>query len=136
MVFEHTISLRVRYAETDQMGYVYYGNYAIYYEVARVECIRALGCSYKSLEEDGILLPVYEHYSKFIAPARYDEILTIKTRIKEKPTSSRIQFEYEIFNENGKIINIGSTTLVFVNKQTGRPCLVPDRISRLFDVLS
>jgi len=133
VIFEHQITIRVRYAETDQMGYVYYGNYATYYEVARVECIRALGCSYKELEENGVMLPVYEHYTKFIAPARYDEVLTINTKIKEKPHGSRIHFEYEIFNEAGKLINLGNTTLVFVSKQTGRPCPPPDFLMVLLE---
>jgi acyl-CoA thioester hydrolase len=119
-MFQHEIQLRVRYAETDQMGVVYYGNYATYYEVARVECIRALGFSYKALEDSGVMLPVLENYSKYIRPAKYDDLLTVKVVIKELP-STRITFHYEIFNEENTLLNIGTTTLVFIDKHSGRP---------------
>ena len=91
--FEH--KLRVRYAETDQMGYVYYGNYATYYEVARAESIRSIGLSYKEIEEAGVIMPVLENNSKYIRPARYDDELTIKLRIPEKP-GVKIRYEYDI----------------------------------------
>ncbi len=117
--------IRVRYAETDQMGFVYYGNYATYYEVARVEALRALGITYKSLEAKGILLPVLENYSKFILPARYDDHLTVKL-ILEKMSGSRLSFAYEVFNEEKKLINLGKTTLVFISRDTGKPIEAPD----------
>ena len=126
----HTIEIRVRYAETDQMGYVYYGNYATYYEVARVESLRNLGFSYKSLEEDGILMPVTENKSKFIRPAKYDDLLTIEVMVKKFPTN-RITFEYEIYNERKKLINLGETILAFVDKKTGRAHEVPESIAKL-----
>jgi acyl-CoA thioester hydrolase len=116
----HEIQVRVRYAETDQMGYVYYGNYATYFEVARVETFRAIGFSYKEMEEAGIIMPVLEYKTKFIKPAFYDDLLTIKVIIREKP-SVRIRFEYEVYNEKGVLLNISETTLVFVNKETGKP---------------
>lgn len=116
--------LRVRYGETDQMGYVYYGNYASYFEVARVESLRQLGMTYKELEEMGVMLPVLENKSKYLAPALYDDHLRIVTSIKEKP-GVRIRFEYEIFNEAGKMLHQGETLLAFVNKKTGRPCRPP-----------
>jgi len=112
--------VRVRYGETDQMGYVYYGVYAMYYEVARVESLRQLGMSYKELEEMGVMLPVLENHTKYLAPAFYDEELLIVTNIRDKP-GVRIKFEYEIYNPGGKLINQGETLLAFVDKKTGRP---------------
>jgi len=124
------INIRVRYAETDKMGYVYYGNYATYYEVARVESLRNLGFSYKLLEEDGIMMPVAENKSRFIRPAKYDDLLTIKVIINKMPIK-RIIFKYEIFNEKEKLINLGETTLAFVNMKNGRACDAPERILNL-----
>ena len=123
-------SVRVRYAETDQMGYVYYGNYAMYYEVARVESFRNLGFAYKELEEQGVMMPVLEHYSKFLKPGRYDERLTIKVRIPEMP-GVRIRFEYEIFNEKDEHIQTGWTLLVFINMENGRPVKAPTHMVEL-----
>lgn len=124
------INIRVRYAETDQMGYVYYGNYATYYEVARVESLRNLGFSYKLLEEQGVMMPVIENKSKFIRPARYDDLLTIKVKVEEMP-ESRITFKYEVYNEQEKLINLGETILAFVNMKNGRPCDAPESIVTL-----
>jgi acyl-CoA thioester hydrolase len=123
-MYQFETNIRVRYAETDQMGFVYYGNYATYYEVTRVEALRSLGISYKILEENGVLMPVLENWSKYIRPAKYDDLLTIKLFLKEMP-SMRITFEYEVFNEDKKIINLGSTTLVFLEKSSGKPIQVP-----------
>ena len=116
--------IRVRYGETDQMGYCYYGNYAQYFEVGRVEALRGLGMSYKSLEESGVMLPVLEFKIKYLKPAFYDDLLTIKTTIKTLP-AARIHFEYETFNEAGTLLNVGETTLVFINKTTNKPCPAP-----------
>lgn len=124
-MFTFETNIRVRYAETDQMGYVYYGNYATYYEVARVECLRSLGFTYKSLEFQGVMMPVLENKSKYIRPARYDDLLTIKVTVKKKP-ETRMTFEYEVFNEQRKLINIGETVLVFVDMVTGKTCVAPE----------
>lgn len=129
-MFESQARVRVRYAETDQMGYVYYGNYAMYYEVGRVESLRNLGLSYKELEDMGVMMPVLEHKSKFIAPGKYDENLTIKVKIPEMPRV-RIRFEYEVFNEKEQLINIGETTLVFVDMKSGKPCKMPEVMDNL-----
>ncbi len=118
------IQIRVRYSETDRMSYVYYGNYAQYFEVARVESLRTLGISYRDMEDDGVLLPVLDFSVKFLKPALYDELLTIKTSIAELP-KARIIFNYETYNEQGALLNKASTTLVFVNKATGRPMAAP-----------
>ena len=121
-MIEHICKIRVRYSETDQMGYVYYGNYASYYEVARVEMLRSLGTSYREMEENGIMMPVLELKCKYIKPAYYDEELTISVKISENP-QTRIKFHYEIFNEKEELINIGETTLVFVDIKKNRPGL-------------
>ncbi len=116
--------VRVRYGETDQMGYVYYGNYAMYYEVGRVESLRQLGLTYKELEDIGVMMPVLENKSKYHQAALYDDHLKIVTAIREKP-SVRIRFDYAIYNEDGKLIHEGETLLAFVDKKTGRPCRPP-----------
>lgn len=117
--------VRVRYGETDQMGYVYYGIYAMYYEVGRVESLRQLGLTYKELEEMGVMMPVLENKSKYILPALYDDLLKIVTTIRVKP-SVKITFEYEIFNGQNKLIHQGETLLAFVQKNNGRPCRPPE----------
>ncbi len=124
--------LRVRYAETDQMGYVYYGNYAAYYEVARVECIRSLGFTYKALEEMGVMMPVLELHTFYYQPARYDDLLTIKVTIPKLPTL-KIIFTYEIFDEAGRLLNKGETTLVFINMKTGKPMRMPEVMGKLLE---
>jgi len=126
-MYQFKTDIRVRYAETDQMGFVYYGNYATFYEVARVEALRALGISYKILEKRGVLMPVLENWSKYIRPARYDDLLTISLALKKMP-GMRIIFEYEVYNEEKKLINLGSTTLVFLEKDSGKPIKAPDII--------
>lgn len=126
MYFSET-SLRVRYAETDQMAYVYYGNYPQYFEVARVETLRTLGLSYKKIEDDGVMLPVLKLEIKYVAPAKYDDLLNIKTRITEMP-KTRITFEHEIYNEAGNLLTLGKVELVFVNIKTGKPCRAPDSL--------
>jgi len=125
-------TVRVRYGETDQMGYVYYGVYAMYYEVARVESLRQLGLTYKDIEAQGIIMPVLENKSKFLFPARYDELLRIVCTLREKP-GIRIRFEYEIFNEENKLINQGETLLVFVDKNTSKPCRPPLEMEKVLE---
>lgn len=117
--------LRVRYAETDQMGYVYYGNYATYYEVARADAMRTLEMTYRQMEEKGVFMPIVSMQSKFIRPAHYDDLLTIRTIVKELP-STRMHFLYEVFNDKGTLLNIGETVLAFVRKDNGKPCSAPD----------
>lgn len=130
-MIEKSISVRVRYAETDRMGYVYYGNYAVYFEVARVEMLRELGLSYKQLEDSGIILPVMDYSIQFKKPAFYDDVLTIKTYIRKKPTA-RIVFDYETLNEDGILLNTAQVTLVFVNKATGKPMLPTTEFNEVF----
>jgi len=116
--------IRVRYGETDQMGYVYYGNYPLYYEVARTDLIKKIGWSYKTMEANGIMMPVLSLNVKYIRPAYYDDELTIKVKVTKFPTV-RMEFEYEVFNEKNALINKGDTTLVFVDMNTGKPTEPP-----------
>lgn len=117
--------LRVRYGETDQMGFVYYGVYAQYYEVGRVEAMRSLGLSYKEMEEAGILMPVINLNINYKKPALYDDEVRIVTSVKEIP-SLRITFHYECFNQKNELLNNGTVTLVFLDKQKNKPTLPPD----------
>ena len=122
-MYSNEISLRVRYAETDQMGYVYYGNYAQYYEVGRVELLRSIGVSYKSLEEMGYELPVVNFSINYLKPAYYDDNLILKTSLIEIPTS-KIVLHFECFKKK-ELLNKGEVTLVFVNSKTKKPCKPP-----------
>ncbi|HLO43480.1 MAG TPA: thioesterase family protein [Leadbetterella sp.] len=115
---------RVRYADVDQMGYMYYGNYAKLFEIGRVESLRNLGVRYKDLEESGIWMPVYENTSKYLEPAKYDDLLTIRCNLKELP-KVRIIFETEILNETGKVIHKGVTTLVFIKAESQKITTCP-----------
>lgn len=117
--------IRVRYGETDQMGYCYYGNYAQYFEVGRVEAMRSIGMSYKTIENKGFMLPVSTFSVKYKAPALYDDLLTITTKILALE-GVRLFFEYEIKNEENRLIATAETVLVFVDKTTMRPVLPPD----------
>lgn len=126
-MIQFNTSIRVRYGETDKMGYVYYGNYAQYFEVGRVELLRSLGVSYKSLEETGIMLPVSSMDIKYIKPAFYDDLLTIKTFVEEVP-GVKIKFRYETYNQEEVLLNIAETTLVFVDMKSGRPIKCPGKL--------
>ena len=124
-MFRHETKVRVRYGETDQMGYMYYGNYAEFYEVARVEMLRSLGMTYRSMEEDGVMMPVLEMRCKYLKPARYDEEITIRTTIEKMP-GVRIHFKYEFFNEQNEYIHEGETTLVIIDMARNKPCTAPE----------
>ena len=124
-MYTSDIQIRVRYAETDQMGYVYHGNYAAYFEVARTESFRQLGIRYKDLEEQGVGMPVGELQTRFRRPARYDDLLTIKVMLRELAEGSRVKFEYEIRNEAGELLTEGYTLMVFVSTANGRPVAIP-----------
>jgi acyl-CoA thioester hydrolase len=130
--FLNTTQIRVRYGETDQMGYCYYGNYAQYFEVGRVEALRALGMSYKALEEQGVMLPVSEFSVKYLSPIYYDDLLTVKTEISAIK-GARIYFTYELINEKGIITSKAETTLVFVDKTSMRPRHAPENFTALFE---
>ena len=124
-MFEHQISVRVRYGETDQMGVVYHGNYPQYMEMGRVEWLRSLGTSYKSMEENGCMLPVISLTIEYKKPAVYDQLIRVRTKLRNIPTV-RISFDYELEDENGEILAIAQTDLAFVNTLTKRPMRCPD----------
>ena len=128
---KHITELRVRYGETDQMGFCYYGNYAQFLEVARVELLRSNGISYKALEAEGILLPVRTFSIKYITPSRYDDLLKIETEIIKIQTS-RIEFSYVIRDQNSTLIATANTELVFVDSQSMKPIKAPSKISDLY----
>ncbi|MBC7696651.1 MAG: acyl-CoA thioesterase [Burkholderiales bacterium] len=117
-------TLRVRYGETDQMGFVYYGVYAQYYEVGRVEAMRSLGFSYREMEESGVLMPVINLTVNYKKPALYDDEVRIVTMVKEMP-GVRITFYYECYNQKNELLNTGSVTLVFIDKQKNKPMQPP-----------
>ncbi|MFC0183216.1 acyl-CoA thioester hydrolase [Pseudarcicella hirudinis] len=131
-MYIHETNYRVRYADTDQMGYMYYGNYARLYEIGRVEALRGLGFSYKEMEDSGIMMPVYENISKYIQPALYDDLLTVRTIIKSLP-GARMVFNYEILNSSGLLVHTGQTTLVFLKRENNRLTTAP---RELFEKLS
>jgi len=125
--------VKVRYGETDQMGYVYHGNYAQFIEMGRLEWLRELGLSYKEMEGNGVMLPVYSLNIRYIKPAFYDDQLTIITTIKTLP-STRIEFYYEIFNPLNQLITTAETTLIFVDMKTKRPIKCPDYILERIEI--
>ena len=123
--FDYT--LRTRYAETDQMGVVYYGNYPQYLELGRVEWLRAIGLTYKEMEAEGIMMPVVSLQIQYKKPALYDELITIRTKLKNLP-STKIEFDYEILNEKGELLSTANTILVFVDAKTFRPVRCPEKV--------
>ena len=125
---KHQFQKRVRYGETDQMGYLYYGNYAAYYEIGRVEMLRDLGLTYKAMEEEqGILMPVMTLEMRFVRPAHYDELLTIETELRTLP-DKEIVFHVRIFNERKKLVNGGRVKLCFVESASGKAVTAPENL--------
>lgn len=118
--------IRIRYGETDRMGYAYYGYYPLYYEQGRTELLRQFGLSYREMEDSGIMLPVADLHVDYIAPTYYDELITVRTSVKEKP-AAKIIFIYEIFNSKNELINKATTTLVFVKSGNRKPCRPPQQ---------
>ena len=126
-MLSNIIKIRVRYSETDQMSFVYHGNYAQYFEMGRTEWLRELGITYKNMEESGIMLPVISLNINFIKPAKYDDLLSLKTILIKKPTA-KIEFNYELRNERNELLTTANSTLVFVNMKTNRPMRIPTSI--------
>ncbi len=131
---EHEVQVRVRYSETDQMGVVYHGNYLPYFEIGRVEWLRDKGVSYKWMEENGIALPIVSLSLNYKKPARYDELLTIKTKFKRQATV-KIEFDCEIWNEQSELLTTAHFLLVFVDMKTGRPMPPPNYIIDILKVI-
>jgi acyl-CoA thioester hydrolase len=130
-MLSHISEIRVRYGETDKMGVVYYGTYPLYLEVARTDLMRKHGIVYRNLEENGIQMPVVHLECTYVKPAYYDDVITIKTLVKEI-IGSRIIFEYELYNKDNQLLNKANTTLIFVNSITGKPCRPPAVILEKF----
>lgn len=124
----HEYKVRVRYGDTDQMGYLYYGHYAKYYEIGRAEMMRWVGMTYRELEESGVFMPVVSMRARYVRPARYDELLTLKTTLRKIPDTHNVTFYTDIYNEAGKIVNGGEVRLVFMSDKTQSPCLPPDEL--------
>ena len=127
-MYESITQVRVRYAETDQMNVVYYGNYAQYFEVGRVESIRQLGYTYKDMEASGVIMPVVDLHIKYLRPATYDDLLTIKTQVRELPADHRIEFFQEVFNEQGKMLTSGKVVLYFLTLATRTRTNMPEEL--------
>jgi len=129
-MYEHISTVRVRYAETDQMDIVYYGNYAQYFEVGRAESIRELGFTYKKMEEMGVRMPVVAMEASFLRPAHYDDLITIKTILKEFPENHKIEFHHEVYNERKKLLTTGKVVLFFIDSKTGKRTVAPDELRK------
>jgi acyl-CoA thioester hydrolase len=122
--------IRVRYAETDQMNVVYHGNYAQYFEVGRVESIRQLGITYKDVEASGVIMPVIEWTAKFVRPAHYDDLLTIRTILRQWPVDHRVEFQQEVYNEQGKLLTTGKVLLYFLKAGTMEKTVMPEDMEK------
>lgn len=127
-MYQSKTQIRVRYAETDQMGIVYYGNYAQYFEVGRVEAIRQLGYSYRDMEAEGVAMPVVAMQTKYLRSATYDEVLTVVTSIRQLPTAHEIIFDCEIFNEKNKLLTTGKIHLYFMDKVSWKKINIPETL--------
>ena len=125
-MFTSETTIRIHYALTDQMGVVYHGHYAQFYEIGRTEAIRQLGLPYKDLEATGVILPVVDIHSKFLRPAKYDDLITVKTSLREIPHNHKITFHSEIFNEAKQLLNVGHVTLYFMEAATMQRSHIPD----------
>ncbi|MHA4810023.1 acyl-CoA thioesterase [Flavitalea flava] len=129
-MFTHEMKIRVRYAETDQMNVVYHGNYAQYFEVGRVESIRQLGLSYKDMEAMGVIMPVIEWTAKYLRPAHYDDLLTVKTTLKELRADYRIEFHQDVYNEEGKLLTVGKVRLYFLKAKSMEKTTMPEELRK------
>lgn len=129
---DHVSILKVRYAETDQMGVVHHGNYAQYLEIARIDWLEKIGISYKSMEKKGIMLPVYEMNFKFKKSAFFDDQLRIFTSLRQTP-AVKIIFDYKIYNQDEELLTTANTVLVFIDAKTRRPMRCPDYVLEKLD---
>ena len=127
-MFVTETQIRIHYALTDQMGMVYHGHYAQFYEIGRAEAIRQIGYTYKDIEEMGIIMPVVDIHSRFLRPANYDDLITVKTTLKELPLHHKVTFHHEIYNEQDELLNTGDVTLYFMDAKTTRRCEMPGEL--------
>ena len=135
-MFATETTIRVRYAETDQMGVVYHSNFFPWFESARAESIRELGYTYADMEKMGVIMPVVDVHCRYLRPARYDDLLTIKTTLKELPTHHKIEFHHEVYAEKGDLLAIGKIILYFMEaatmKRTTMPAELLDKLRPYF----
>ncbi len=129
-MFTSETKVRVRYAETDQMGIVYHSNFFLYFEVARTESIRHLGFTYADMEKMGIIMPVVDAHAKYLRPALYDDLLTIKTTLKEIPLHHKIEFHHEVFNEKAELLCVGKIILYFMEKDGMKKAAMPETLKK------
>ena len=127
-MFTSETQVRVRYAETDQMGVVYHSNYFPYFESARAESIRQLGFTYADMEKMGVIMPVVDVHCRYLRPAKYDDLLTIKTILKELPTHHKIEFHHEVFNEQNELLAVGKIILYFMEAKTMKKTIMPEQL--------
>ena len=127
-MFTTETQIRIHYALTDQMGVVYHGHYAQFYEIARTEAIRQIGYTYKDIEAMGIIMPVIDIHSRFLRPAKYDDLITVKTILKELPLHHKIVFHHEIYNETDELLNTGNVTLYFMEAKEMKRCDMPEQL--------
>lgn len=131
-MFVTETQVRVHYALTDQMGFVYYGNYPQFYEIGRNEAIRSLGFTYKDIEAMGIITPVVDLHIRYLRPARYDDLLTIRTTLKQMPEEHKVVFHTDIYNQQDEWLNSGNTTLLFLDARLHQKTTIPAELrSRL-----
>ncbi|MEP7163734.1 MAG: thioesterase family protein [Ferruginibacter sp.] len=125
--------IRIHYALTDQMGVVYHGHYAQFYEIARTEAIRQIGYTYKDIEAMGIIMPVIDIHSRFLRPAKYDDLITVKTILKELPLHHKIIFHHEIYNQADELLNTGDVTLYFMQAKEMKRCDMPAQLKEALE---
>lgn len=127
-MFASETQIRVRYAETDQMGVVYHSNYFPYFESARAEFTRQLGFTYVDMEKMGVIMPVIDVHCRYLRPAKYDDLLTIKTILKELPVHHKIEFHHEVYNEKKELLAIGKIILYFMEAKTMKRTTMPFKL--------
>ncbi|MEO6668476.1 MAG: thioesterase family protein [Ferruginibacter sp.] len=127
-MFNTETQIRIHFALTDKMGIVYHGHYAQFYEIGRTEAIRQIGFTYKDIEAMGIIMPVVDIHSRFLRPAKYDDLITVKTTLRELPTNHKIIFHSEIYNENNELLNTGDVTLYFMHAEGMKRCNIPEML--------
>jgi acyl-CoA thioester hydrolase len=130
-MFSAETQIRVHYALTDQMGYVYYGHYAQFYEIGRAEAIRELGFTYREIEDSGVIMPVGSMSCKYLRPARYDDLITVKTMLRDLPEGNKIIFQHEIYNERDELLNKGEVTLYFMDRSGTRSAEIPEFLLKI-----
>ena len=136
-MFTSETQIRIHYALTDQMGIVYHGHYAQFYEIGRTEAIRQIGYTYKDIEAMGIIMPVVDIHSRFLRPAKYDDLITVKTTLRDLPANHKVIFHAEIYNQHGELLNTGDVTLYFMQadgmKRCNMPELLRDKVIKYFE---